>query len=181
MNQEFIPWRPVVLLEKFDRDQVAWVRGKTGLLEPDGDALSAHVTPYDTMQFAGNLLTTAGLGKVSSLLIGAGATALNAANSRVGVGDNAAGAVVGDTALTTGTASYFRLNDATYPQQASGVVTMKASFADAEANFAWACWGIDSGTANGQPATAPLVNRKVQAMGTKTSGVWALTVTLTFS
>lgn len=180
-SSQFIKWRPVAFLEKFDRDQVSWVSGKTGLLEPDGDTLLKYTKPYETMEIVGNLLTTAGLDKLTKLITGGAATALNATNSRVGVGDRSTAEAVGDTNLTTTTNSYFRLNDGGWPTQANGVITMKASFADAEANFAWNSWGIDSGTANGQAATAALINRKLQSMGTKTSGVWALTVTLTFS
>lgn len=176
-----IRWRPASLVQKFDRDQVAWVRGKTGLLEPDCDTLLRYVKPYEELYNEGNLLTTAGLDRITKRITGVTATALDATNSRLGVGDSSTAAAVGDTSLTGTTNSYFRLPDATYPTQSNGVLTWKASFADTEANFAWNCWGVDGGIANGQAATAPLVNRKVQSMGTKSSGTWALTVTITLS
>lgn len=181
---DFIRWRPAALVQKFDRDQVAWVTGKTGLLEPDVDTLLRHVQPYEELQVEGNLLTTAGLNRLTSLLIGAGGQAFDATHARLGVGDDTTAAAVGDLDLSTGTNQFYRLPDATYPTQSNGVVTFKASFADAEANFAWQCWGIDvstSAASNGSTANVPLLNRKVQSMGTKTSGVWALTATITFS
>lgn len=185
MDTQFIPWRPVVLLEKFDHDQAAWVSGKTGLLEPNGDTMSKFVKPYETMQFAGNLLTTLGLARLTNLLTGVAAQALTGpTTTRIGVGDDSTAAAVGDTDLSTSTTQYYQVLDATYPQGAgTAVLTLKASFPDVNANFAWNSWGIDVGaatvTSNGTVNT--LINRKVQSMGTKTSGIWALTVTLTFS
>jgi hypothetical protein len=71
--------------------------------------------------------------------------------------------------------------DATYPQHTdttgtagSKTITFRSTFASADANQAWAEWGIDNGTR--------LLNRKVAANGTKASGqTWQFTVTVTIA
>lgn len=183
-DRDSIKWYPIATVDKFDRDQVAYVRRKTGLLEPEHAALLSYTKPYESVTVEGNLLTTAGLNRLTSLVIGAGGQALSATAVRLGVGDDTTAAAVGDTDLSTGTNQYYRVMDATYPQQSNGVMTFKASFQDADANFAWQCWGVDVGTptvTSGGTVNALLFNRKVASLGTKASGVWVLTATITLS
>jgi hypothetical protein len=74
--------------------------------------------------------------------------------------------------------------DATYPQNAAGVITARSSFQTGEANFVWAEWGIDIGTptvVDGTTVAAVLLNRKVQALGTKAVGIWVATATITIA
>jgi hypothetical protein len=62
------------------------------------------------------------------------------------------------------------------------VVTFTAAFGSGVANFAWEEWGIDNGTTDGTTVVAPLLNRRVEAMGTKASGsTWTVTATITVS
>lgn len=183
-----IRWQPVARVEKWDADQLAYVQRRTGILAPSGDKLAAYVAPYETVEAVGNLLTTAGLNRITSLIIAGGGQAATNTSARLGVGNSATAAAVGQTDLqaAAGAANrQFNVMDATYPTQANGVLTFKSTFATGDANFAWAEWCVDVGTptvVNGTVVSALMLNRKVESLGTKTSaGTWALTATITLS
>jgi hypothetical protein len=183
-----IRWRPVATVQKYDDDQTAWVARKTGVAVPQGAHFeAAGVKPYDTVVAPGNLLTTAGLTRLTSLLTGGGGQALTATSGRLGVGNSSTAAAVGQTDLqaAAGAANrwFMPLDNAT-PTVAAGVVTLRATFATGDANFVWAEWGVDIGTptvAASAVVNATLLNRAVQALGTKASGSWVLTTTITIS
>lgn len=150
----------------------------------DGSALRKYgIKPDDVVEFVGNLLTNAGVQRLEDLLIGAGGTAFNNANTRIGVGDNATAAAATDTNLGVGGSNrYWQLMDATFPSRASQTVTFKSTFTGGTGNYPWREWGIDNGSASSNAATAPLLNRKVIDLGTKVStATWALTTTLVIS
>lgn len=180
-------WHPVLRVEKYDADQVAWAVRETGLAVPKG----AHfkrlgLQPYDTVESVGNLLTTAGLTRLVSRLMANTDIALANTTARLGVGDGSTAAAVGDTDLSAAAGSthrYFNPMDASNPSQAAGVLTAVSTFASANGNFAWAEWGIDIGTATvtgGTTVNACLFNHKVQSLGTKVSGSsWVATATIT--
>lgn len=185
---EGIRWRPVAKVEKWDEDQLRFVQRKTGLLAPDGSTLARFVKPYETLEVAGNLLTTAGLNRITSLIIAAGGQAPTNTSARLGVGNSTTAAAVGQTDLQAAAGSanrQFKVMDATFPTQSNGVLTFKSTFATGEANFAWQEWCVDVGTptvADGTTVNALMLNRKVESLGTKTSaGTWALTATITLS
>lgn len=181
-----IRWRPKLEVDKFTDDAVMLLARRLGRT-PTGTELIESVLPREHLEVAGNLLTTAGLNRLTSLLIGAGGQALTNTATRIGVGNSATAEAVGQTDLqaAAGAANrQFKVMDATYPQQANGVVTARSTFATGEANFVWAEWGLDIGTptvADGTTVNALLLNRKVQAMGTKASGSWVATATVTFT
>ncbi len=136
------------------------------------------------------MLTTAGLNRITSLIIAGGGQALTNTSGRIGVGDDNTAASVGQTDLVAAAGSthrFFSVLDATYPQQANGVLTTKATFGSADGNFTagWQEYGVDIGTptvSNGTTVNALLLNRKVSSLGTKSSGSsWAFTSTLTLS
>lgn len=189
MIRDTFKWTPVARVEKFDDDATQWVARKSGLLAPSADVIAAYgVEPYEVLEVPGNLLTTAGLDRLTKLLLNTGSpTALTATTARIGVGNSSTAEAVGQTDLQAAAGSsnrQFKVMDSTYPQQANGVVTLKSSFATGEANFVWAEWCVDIGTAtvtDGTTVNACMLNRKVAALGTKASGTWALTVTITFS
>lgn len=181
-----IRWRVQLEVDKFTDDAVMLLARRLGRT-PTGTELIESVLPREHLEVAGNLLTTAGLNRLTSLLIGAGGQALTNTATRIGVGNSATAEAVGQTDLqaAAGAANrQFKVMDATYPQQANGVVTARSTFATGEANFVWAEWGLDIGTptvADGTTVNAVLLNRKVQAMGTKASGTWVGTATITFT
>jgi len=183
-----IRWAPLVRVEKYDDDQTRWVARQSGIRHPQGRHFeAADLEPYETVEAAGNLLTTAGLQRLTNLLIGAGGTALTNTTARLGVGNSSTAAAVGQTDLqaAAGAANrYFMPQDATYPTAVNGVVTLKSTWATGDGNFVWAEWCSDIGTATvtaGATVNALMLNRAVQALGTKASGSWVLTSTITIS
>jgi hypothetical protein len=181
MYSDSIRWTPYAVVSKYDEEQTEYVRLATCTEQPNGDQLAELCNPYESIEVEGNLLTTAGLTRITGLIIGTLSTTLDSTRVRLGTGDTATAAAVGDTSL--GTNQYFRVMDATYPQASAGVLTFQSSFGSSDGNFAWACWGLDVGTAtvSSSSTVATLVNRKVSALGTKSTGTWVLTVTITFS
>lgn len=178
-RQDFLRWNVHGWVEKFDG-----VALNPALANLPGSALTAYgLEPDDRVEFHGNLLTNAGVQRLEDLLIGAGGTAFNNANTRLGVGDNATAAAATDTNLGVGGSNrYWQLMDATFPSRASQTVSFKATHTGGVSNFHWQEWGLDNGSASSNAATAPLLNRKVIDLGTKTSSAsWALTVTIVVS
>lgn len=182
-----IRWSSHALVQKWDDDQTNWVRTRTGIAVPSGDLMAAHIKP-EVVEAAGNLLTTAGLTRLTSLLTGGGGQAVTATATRLGVGDGSTGAAIGDTDLSAtagATHRWFQVMDATYPSVAAGVLTAKATWSSSDGNFAWSEWGIDIGSPTvsaGATVNATLLNHKTgAALGTKSSGTWSLTATITIS
>src|SRR5664279_5424652 len=177
-------------VERWDDDQTAWAQTRTGLATPSAANFRAlNVLPYDVSRVDGNLLTTAGLTRITALLTAGGGQGLVLTSTRLGTGNGAGSAVVGDTDLGAAAGSgnrWFQIMDATYPQTAAGVVTVKSTFASGDGNYAWNEFGIDVAAptvASSNAVGALLLNHKTSiAQGTKASGqTWAATATLTFS
>lgn len=139
--------------------------------------------PYDTVVVPGNLMVKAGIDRLLDLLIGAGGTAYNNANSRIGVGNSSTAAANTQTDLqaAAGAANrFFMTMDATFPSRSAETVTWRVTVGTGDGNFAWAEWCVDNGNASGTTVTAPMLNRKVSALGTKVAGaIWQFTVTAT--
>jgi hypothetical protein len=186
-SHDSIRWRPTIRVEKYDDETVARVAHNARMAVPDGLTLARFGKPFDVVEAAGNLLTTAGLNRLTSLLIAAGGQGLTNTASRLGVGNSATAETVGQTDLQAAAGSanrWFQIMDATFPTQANGVVTLKSTFATGDGNFVWAEWCADIGTptvASANTVNANMLNRKVQALGTKASGSWVLTATITIS
>lgn len=186
-QQDHISWSPVALVEKWDQDQVDWVIGKSGIAVPDGTLLGKYLEPYEIVEAKGNLLTTAGLTRITSLITAGGGQGATNTSARTGVGNSATAATVGQTDLQASSGSsnrQFNVMDATFPSVSAGVITFKSTFASGEANFVWNEWCIDIGTPTvsaGTTVNACMLNRKVESLGTKSSGSWALTTTITLA
>lgn len=186
-------WTAHARVEKWDGDQADWVARKALDDFAAERPLAAHfahygVEPMEVVEAPGNLLTTAGLTRLTSLLTAGGGQALTNTATRLGVGNGTTAAAVGDTDLSAASGSsnrFFMTMDATYPSVSAGVLTAKATFGGSDGNFAWQEWCIDVGTptvTSGTTVNATMVNRKVVSLGTKVSpAVWALTATITFS
>lgn len=158
---------------------------------PDADARAVadvdRVDYDDVFEFEGNLLLTAGASRIASLFTATGGQALTNTSARIGVGDGTTAPNIADTDLSAAAGSthrQFEIMQATYPQVASGVITLVAVFPTTEAVFHWQEWGIDIGTPTvsaGTTVNATLVNRKVIDLGTKPSTIaWTFTVTISF-
>ena len=130
---------------------------------------------YDHSEFAPNLLVNEGIQLLEDLLIGAGGTAFDNANARLGVGTDATAAAATQTGLLGTTA--FAAMEATYPQRSAQTLTWRAVFDGATANFSWQEFTVDNGAAGGIN-----LNRKVSDQGTKASGqIWTLDLQITIS
>ena len=183
-------WHPVVDVYKYDDEQTEWVAKKSGILAPQHQQfIDLGVEPYEITHSEGNLLTTAGLTRLAAKLIenvnaGSGdLQGLSNTATRLGVSNGSTAETVGDTTLS-GASKWFQVMDATFPSVSGAVLTAKATFATGDGNFAWLDWGLDVGTptvTSGATVNALLFNRKVASLGTKASGSWALTVTVTFA
>jgi hypothetical protein len=185
-----VRWRSSTVVEKFSPSQAAHATVRLGR-NPSRDelvALCGHPEEGVHEDLTSNLLTTAGLTRITNLLTGGGSPALTATTARLGVGNSSTVELVTNTDLGAASGAgnrQFYVMDLGYPAVSAGVLVVRATFAASDANFAWAEWGIDIGTptvANGTTVNACLMNHKVAAMGTKASGgAWSLTANITFS
>lgn len=194
-------WTVHAHVDKWGPDATAFASRKMGVLLPGGvpaprgrlaptarDFELFGIKPEDTADQAGNLLVTAGLTRLMSLLNGAGGQAATNTATRLGTGNGAGSAAVGDTDLSASAGAanrWFQVMDATFPSVATNVLTAKSTFATGDGNYAWNEWGIDIGTptvTSSAVVNATLLNHKTSAaLGTKTTGSWALTVTITIT
>jgi hypothetical protein len=135
-----------------------------------------------------NLLLNEGIQRLEDLLIAAGGVAYNNANAYIGVGDTNTAEAATQTELSGAAAAtnrFYKAMNATYPSRATQTVSWQSDFTSGEANFAWAEWTIAAGatTASGSGFLVGTtnLNRKVQALGTKVTGTWTLTGSVTIS
>lgn len=182
IDHDLLSWRARWKVDKFDCADFA----PKGLVTPQlAQIEAAGIEPYEVIEGEGNLLLNAGITRLLNLLIGAGGTAYNNTNTRLGVGDGSTAVTAADTDLSAAAGSthrYFNMADASNPSVSAQTMTLVSTFASGNGNFAWNEWGIDNGSSAGTTVTAPLLNRKVVSLGTKASGaVWALTVTIVIS
>jgi len=183
-------WDAHASVAKYSPDQVAWAAAKMGY-EPQGHRLSLLFRdPEDgVVEEGGNLMVTAGLNLLTSLLEGGAGTPFAHADAIVGVGAGTTTALIGDTALTDDNTSnaYYQQADSSYPTQSNGTITCNCTFASGNANFAWQEWclatgsgGITAGDHLSAAATGVvMLNHKVTSLGTKASGAsWVFTATI---
>lgn len=165
------------------------------------DVRAGKVEPYEVVHRHGNLLLLGGadiLWKALTSTLGVvGTTGLkntvfNNAQASILVGRSTAAAVNTQTDLQATSNSSQREAapmEATYPLHTTGDsstahrdISFRGLFTTAMANFAWNEWGIGNSTSTTLPFPGRLLNRKVEALGTKTaSATWTFTVKLTLS
>lgn len=134
---------------------------------------------YKTTELPGNnILVNAGINALTTLLAGGGGNAFNNANSYIGVGDSSAAEAAGQTDLQAATNKLRVAMNATYPTYGtSQKITFQSDFTGAQANWAWNEFAVFNASTSGT-----MLNRKVSAQGTKTSGqTWRVTVEITIS
>lgn len=171
------------------QDSLRWsahwrVEKRTGDWDGAQIARGEAPAPYEVLEGEGNLLMTAGALQLWKALRGDGSlTAFSSANAHLGVGDSSTAASAAQTDLQAATNKLRKAMDSGWPDvgTADGLATdnlmqFKATFGDSEANFAWAEWAVFNASSAGL-----MLNRKVSALGTKASGSWTLTVTLSLA
>lgn len=179
-------WRCHWSVQRWDEDATSWAHNRLDRAPLADDFAALSIDPYLVTEVAGNLLTTAGLGRIATLVTAGTGNLISSTTARVGVGNGAGSAAIGDTDLSAAAGSsnrWFQTCTVTIP---SNVWTFAATFASADGNFAWNEFGIDIGTAtvtSSATVNAVLLNHKTSiAQGTKASGqTWTATATITIS
>jgi hypothetical protein len=135
-------------------------------------------TPYQVIEGEGNCLLNVGINEMWDLITGevSGSSHIfdNAA-AQIGVGDSSTAADPSQSDLQAASNKTYKGMESSYPLSTSQKVTFKASFGDAEANYTWNEWVVK------QQTSAKCLNRKVENLGTKSSGTWTLEVDITLS
>lgn len=107
-------------------------------------------------------------------MVGTSLAAVDASNGYIGVGDSSTAFAVGQTDLQAASNKHREILDGA-PGLSGADMTFVATFESADANFAWAEFGIFNASSSGT-----MLCRKVASHGTKASGdVWTLTVVVT--
>lgn len=170
----------VWVCEKWSEDICRWVRKFHGMDHWEGvpsALLRSYVTPDEEREIVGNLLLNEGIQELWDLAIAAGGTtAYNNANAEIGVGDSTTAAAATQTDLQAASNKLFKAMVATYPQRTNQTVAFRSDFTSGEANYAWEEWGIRNGNTRNKN-----LNRKVENLGTKATGTWTLTASITLS
>lgn len=130
--------------------------------------------PYEVIEGEGNCLLNSGIGEMWDLICGDSANHFSSSYAQIGVGDSTTAADPSQTDLQ-GTNKTYQGMESGYPTSADQKASFKASFGESEANYAWNEWVVK------QSASGKCLNRKVESLGTKSSGTWTLEVSITLS
>jgi hypothetical protein len=193
MEAEVMNSHTVWLCEKWSEEACDFARKSLWLPknEPVPSALlRGLITPEEVIDIEGNLLLNEGIQLLEDIMIAAlsNQTAGNRwsnTDSFIGVGDSNTAEAATQTELAAATNRFYKGMNATYPSRASQTVTFQSDFTTTEANYAWQEWTISSGAtvASGAGFTSGTknLNRKVAALGTKSTGTWTLSGAVTIS
>jgi len=174
-------------IRRYDEQRTTVAREVLGREPQESDFVELGITPDSVSVVDGNLVTTAGWGRLTTLANAGTGNLIASTTARVGAGDGAGTAAAGDTDLSASAGSthrWFQTSTVTVPS--NNVLQFVATFGTADGNFAWNEFGIDIGTAtvtSGNTVNAVLLNHKTSiAQGTKASGqTWTATATITFT
>jgi hypothetical protein len=166
-NEHSAVWKARINLKKYD----------------DAGALVEEIDRED------NLLMYGGASCLWESLIGNGTstagqslTFFNNANAYIGVGDSTTASAATQTDLQAASNKLRKAMNSTYPQHTdattsgSASAVFQATFGSSDANYAWNEWGIFNGSSGGR-----MLSRKQEALGTKSSGTWVFTATITIA
>ncbi|TRZ51034.1 MAG: hypothetical protein D4S01_05630 [Dehalococcoidia bacterium] len=169
-NQEKANWWCKYRLSKYHQDIESY-RGREG-------EFHQLFKPYEVIEGEGNCLLNAGIDEMWDLITGVVSGAdhiFDNAAAQIGVGDSSTAADATQTDLQAATNKTYKGMEATYPTSTSQKATFKASFGSTDANYAWNEWVVKQST------SGKCLNRKVESLGTKSSGTWTLEVSITLS
>lgn len=179
---EVMRYKTIWVCEKWSEEAVSFARAKIGFnRKQDVSSEILHkigvIPDIGIEEVVGNLLLNEGIAEMWDLVIAAGSpTAYNNANAQIGVGDSSTAEANTQTDLQAATNKLFKGMNATYPQRSNQTVSWQSDFTTGEANWAWNEWSIRNGASADKN-----MNRKVQSLGTKSSGTWTLTAQVTLS
>jgi hypothetical protein len=166
-NKDAAQWLCRYRLSKYRQDITPY-RGSEA-------AFHERFQPYEVIEGEGNCLLNTGIDEMWDLIIGGSANHFNSTYAQVGVGDSTTAANATQTDLQAATNKTYKGMESGYPTSADQKATLKASFGDSEANYAWNEWVVK------QSSSSKCLNRKVESLGTKSSGTWTLEVSITLS
>jgi len=169
-KQELANWLCRYKLSRYHQD-IEPYRGRE-------DEFHQLFKPYEVIEGEGNCLLNTGIDEIWDLVTGAvsGASHIfdNAA-AQIGVGDSNTAADATQTDLQAATNKTYKGMESGYPTSTSQKATFKASFGPSEANYAWEEWVVKQST------SSICLNRKVESLGTKSTGTWTLEVEISLS
>jgi hypothetical protein len=169
-------WRCRTTLRKFEGDVEEYVArhgAEEGLRR-----FYAEQQPREEVITEGNVLTQTGIEAIWTLLSGGEATDYGNANARLGVGNSSTGAQATDTDLLGGSTAWQAM-EAGYPvvgARADRKISFRSIFGPSAANFPWNEWAVDNGAVAHQ-----ILNRRVESLGTKSSGSWQFTIEISLA
>jgi len=175
-KQDIAHWKCHAKLEKREGDIDACKTPEERL------AFLKNTVPYEVIEMEGNCLLNSGIDKIWDLVTGVVAGAdhvydgpANNDKATIGVGDSTDEEDATETDLQAATNKTYKTMEAGYPTSTTQKVTFKSSFGSADANYAWQEWVVK------QVTSAVCLNRKVESLGTKSTGTWTLEVDITLS
>lgn len=134
--------------------------------------------PYEVKEMEHNCLLNTGIDKMWDLITGAVSGTdhiYDNAKAQIGVGDDATIADATQTDLLADPNKTYKGMESGYPTSETQKVTFKSSFGSADANYTWNEWVVK------QLTSLVCLNRKVESLGTKSTGTWTLEVDITLS
>lgn len=135
----------------------------------------AGLGPDEIVRDTQNVILDLGANEMLKLITGTGGTPYNANNTYVFVGTDSSTENAAQTGvLATGTNRAYAKLDNGYPTVTGRQMVFRASFNDEEGNFAW----NEASIVNGIGTNAISMNRKVSPLGTKTTGIWTIQITV---
>lgn len=171
-RQEHANWHMKARLLKYKEDITPFAK--------EGREAEFHklFTPYEVIEMEGNCLLNTGIDKIWDLVTGvvSGADHIydNSA-AQIGVGDSTDAEDATETDLQAVTNKTYKAMESGYPTSTTQKATFKSSFGTGDANYAWQEWVVKQST------SAVCLNRKVESLGTKSTGTWTLEVDITLS
>jgi len=169
-KQELANWLCRYRLSKYHQD-IEPYRGRE-------DEFHQLFKPYEVIEGEGNCLLNTGIDEIWDLVTGAVSGAdhiYDNTHAQIGVGDSSTAADATQTDLQAATNKTYKGMESGYPTSTSQKATFKASFGSSEANYAWNEWVVKQST------SAICLNRKVESLGTKSTGTWTLEVEISLS
>ena len=177
-NHEFVKFYTFATVEKRTEDYDDYIEEMVKKGVPDYEAVmkaTADIKPYETVVGDYNAMVDNGIDLCLALLVGGGGTSFVTGNARLGVGASTTAWNTTQADLIT-TSTRKAMKSGSYPQTSSKKITFCSDFLTGEANIAWNEWGIFN-SASG----VTMLSRKVESLGTKSSGTWTLTVDFSVS
>lgn len=168
-NKDIAQWKCKYRLEKREGDINAYKSPEERL------AFLEDIKPYEVIEGENNCLLNTGIDEMWDLITGDSANHFNNTNAQIGVGDSSTAAAPTQTDLQAATNKTYKGMETGYPTSTSQKATFKASFGASDANYTWNEWVVK------QSSSGKCLNRKVDALGTKSSGTWTLEVSITLS